>query len=305
MIGRFLKYGACAACLALGTTAGYAEDSGCRLDSVGWMRLGIGARAQALGGAFTARADDGTAPYWNPAFIESFGPYETEFAFMGLPMTLGRRASYFSYIQKLDRNLGSIAAGWHYYRIGGIENRDEAGAHLGDLEDLSNTFALSYGRALDADWRVGATLNYYWRQLAGAEGKGVGLDVAAAYRPKGTWLRWEFGAALKQLSPGLLWTTGRKEAVMPALRLGAAYHIIYDQLIAAADLELTWRQKALPHAGVEWWVWEPLAVRAGLDNLGLYVGAGYRAGPYQFDYSYSVLLEGLSDEHRFTLMYKL
>jgi hypothetical protein len=65
------------------------------------------------------------------------------------------------------------------------------------------------------------------------------------------------------------------------------------------------KQKIIPHAGVEWWALEPVALRMGLDSSGVYMGAGYRYGPVQFDYSYSVLLEGISDEHRFTLMYRL
>lgn len=35
--------------------------------SAAFLRLGFGARATALGDAFTARADDASATYWNPA----------------------------------------------------------------------------------------------------------------------------------------------------------------------------------------------------------------------------------------------
>jgi len=282
-----------------------AEDSSRRLDSISWMRTAVGARAQALGGAFTARADDGTASYWNPAFIESFGPYETQFTLTALPLTLERQGAYLSYIQKLSRNFGSIAFGWNHARIGAIEVRDASGVKLKEEEDLQNTFAASYGLALSPAWKIGATFKYYLHQLPDAEGKGIGLDAAAAYRPGGAGLRWEFGAALKELSPGLYWTTGRREIVAPTLRLGAAYHIIYDELIAAAEVDATYGQKMVPHLGLEWWAWDTLAIRTGLDSVGVYFGAGYRFGQYQFDYSYSALLEGLSDEHRITLMYKL
>jgi hypothetical protein len=281
-----------------------AEDSARRLDNLAWTKIGVGARAQALGGAFTARADDGTAAQWNPAFLESFGAYDTQICLSALPMDLDRRAGFASYLQKLG-DWGGLAASWQYFRIGGIEERDAQGLHTGALEDLQNAFSLAYGLALGADWKAGAALHYYWHALAGTEGKGMGLDLAAAYKPKGPWVRWEFGATLKDLSPGMFWGTGRREPVNPTLRLGAAYHILYDQLIAAVDLEWPWRQKAAPHAGIEWWVWEPAAVRAGLDSQGVYLGAGFRQGPYQIDYSYSALLEGISNEHRITLMYKL
>jgi hypothetical protein len=283
----------------------FASDSGRRFDNLSFLRDGAGARAQALAGAFTARADDATAPFWNPAFIESFGAYETQVAFMALPLTLERRASYAAYIQKLGNNLGSIGASWNYYRIGKIEKRDSEGALLGDMEDLQNAFGLSYGLGLNMHWKIGGSIKLYYHQLADQNARGVGFDVAAAYKPRGDWLRWEFGATLKELSPGINWSTGRHEAVDPGLRLGAAYHIIYERLIAAMDLEMNWQQKMIPHIGIELWAWEPMAARMGMDSLGVYFGLGYRYGPYQFDYSYSVLLEGLSDEHRITIMYKL
>ncbi|NTV51664.1 MAG: PorV/PorQ family protein [Candidatus Firestonebacteria bacterium] len=290
--------------LTLAVSAG-AEDSSRRLDNLAWMKIGAGARAQALGGAFTARADDGTAAYWNPAFLSSFGAYDTEICLMALPLDFSRRAGFLSYGQTISPNWGGVAASWNYYRAGDIEERDDAGLPTGSLEDLANGFSLSYGLGVGPDWKVGTSLHYYWHSLADTEGRGVGLDLAAAYKPKGPWVRWELGAALKDLSPGMFWGTGRHESVNPTLRLGVAYHILYDQLIAAVDFEMPWQQKIVPHAGMEWWAWEFLAVRAGLDPNGVYLGAGYRAGQYQFDYAYSALLDGLSHEHRLTLMLKL
>jgi hypothetical protein len=224
---------------------------------------------------------------------------------MALPLDLDRRAGFFSYGQNLSPDWGGVAVSWNYYRVGGIEERDDAGIQTGSLEDLENAFSLSYGVGLGPDWKVGSSLHYYRHTLADTEGAGVGLDLAAAYKPKGPWVRWELGATLKDLSPGITWGTGRHEAVNPTLRLGVAYHILYDQLIASLDFEMPWQQKIVPHAGVEWWAWEFIAVRTGLDSQGVYMGAGYRSGPYQFDYAYSALLEGLSNEHRITVMIKL
>jgi len=40
------------------------------------LGLGIGAKANALGGAFTAVADDGSALYWNPAGMTEFSDHQ-------------------------------------------------------------------------------------------------------------------------------------------------------------------------------------------------------------------------------------
>lgn len=282
--------------------SGLAEDSAVRLDPLGWLRQAAGARAEALGGAFTARAGDGTATFWNPARVDSLGPYETQISATALPMLLERQAAYTSYIQKLGAGLGSLGVSWQYLHVGHIEERDADGLQIGSLDDLQNAWTVSYGLALDMEWSLGASCKYYLHQIAGEEGKGAGLDLAAAFHPRGAWLRWEFGAILKELSTGFFWSTGRKEPVFPLMRLGTAYHLLYQQLIASVDLEIPFQQKWVPHAGIEWWPWETAALRSGLDASGWHAGAGFRNGPWQVDYSFSLLFEGLSDEHRFSVM---
>ena len=41
--------------------------SGPGTTAANYLKIGVGARATAMGGAFTAIADDATALYWNPA----------------------------------------------------------------------------------------------------------------------------------------------------------------------------------------------------------------------------------------------
>ena len=36
-------------------------------DAYPFLKIGVGAKAMGMGGAFVSLADDGTAPYWNPA----------------------------------------------------------------------------------------------------------------------------------------------------------------------------------------------------------------------------------------------
>lgn len=283
----------------------WSEDSGYRFDNLVWMKLVAGARAQALGGAFTARAHDGTAPHWNPALLEFLRPYETQVTFMALPLTLERRAAFVSYIQTLPEGYGTVSASWHYYRLGLIEERGSDGTRLGAMEDLQNAFSLSYGLTLNPEWKVGGSLHYYLHQVAGEQGQGIGLDLAAAFVPRQARRHWEFGLILKNVSPGLAWSTGRKESIPPTLTGGAAYHIFPGMLITSADLEWTWRQKPVLHTGVEWWPWTSVAVRFGLDAFGIHAGAGYQYQQVQVDYAYSALIEGISGEHRITVMFKI
>lgn len=99
--------------------------------------LGYGARAIGMGGAYTAVADDGTAPYWNPAGISQlkiltftpgfgiYGQYEKNFDFnsmanansfpppvpdsqIGLPIYLGLSTRYAALNAFIDFNINSV-----------------------------------------------------------------------------------------------------------------------------------------------------------------------------------------------------
>src|SRR5262245_29816379 len=46
-----------------------------------WLKIGVGARAEAMGGAFVGVADDATSLYWNAAGIARIDPTKSEFNF--------------------------------------------------------------------------------------------------------------------------------------------------------------------------------------------------------------------------------
>ncbi len=111
---------------------GYASDVG--ITAANFLKIGIGARATAMGGAFTGLADDATALYWNPA---------------GLTQIEGRKfsATYSSWFAGINRGyityvlptLGGVTAvGFNYVSMGEMEGRDEESNPTGNF-GASNT----------------------------------------------------------------------------------------------------------------------------------------------------------------------
>jgi len=66
-----------------------------------FLRMGVGARALGMGGAFTAIADDPSAAYWNPSGLAQIHNFQFEFMNVNLPFD--RTFNYFSATLPLKR----------------------------------------------------------------------------------------------------------------------------------------------------------------------------------------------------------
>ena len=58
-----------------------------------FLRMGVGARALGMGGAFTGIANDPSAAYWNPSGLGQIHNFQFEFMNVNLPFD--RRFNYF------------------------------------------------------------------------------------------------------------------------------------------------------------------------------------------------------------------
>ncbi len=110
----------CMALVAKGNTQGYSAAS--------FLELGIGARAMAMGGAFVAVANDGSAFYWNPAGIstllrsEVFGMYASLFNSLENHFQIGFTRPLYG--------AGAISVNWIRLTVPRIANYDSENLRL-------------------------------------------------------------------------------------------------------------------------------------------------------------------------------
>ncbi|MCD6318198.1 PorV/PorQ family protein, partial [Candidatus Aerophobetes bacterium] len=116
----------------------FASDVG--TTAANFLKIGIGARATAMGGAYTPIADDGTALYWNPAGVAQIEKMEVS-------------ATYNMWFQEINQGylsltfplLGGIAGlGANYIDMGKIEGRDEEGNPTGEFGASDIKISLGY-----------------------------------------------------------------------------------------------------------------------------------------------------------------
>ncbi|MEW6516418.1 MAG: PorV/PorQ family protein [candidate division FCPU426 bacterium] len=277
------------------------------------FELGAGSRALALGSGYTAVAEDVTSLFWNPAGLALLDQveisamhislfYETPYDFLGVAYPL------------LD--WGTFALGAVRLASGGILVRDER-SHLTGVEgslDLRE-YLLGYGRELFGGLRAGATVKIDQMRLLGDFDAGVGLDLGLHYRlPRDAfsqggfdWSGLTFGLMLQNLV-GPVTRLGAVEDRIPLnWKAGMAYRyrtqdsLKQQFLVCGAWERSTWRSSQFS-GGLEYGVWDLLALRGGLNADGWTAGGGVQYAGLALDYA--LASEALGLTHRVTLSYR-
>jgi opacity protein-like surface antigen len=146
-----------------------------------FLKIGVGARAIGMGGAFTATADDITALYWNPA---------------GLAQVYGHQA-YFNHVNWFaDVKVDYAAISSHFGDFGAIGafvdvlsmeqmpvRTIELPEGTGEYFDAGGiTVGVSYARALTDQFSIGFNAKYIRENIWHESAAGFGLDVGTMYR---------------------------------------------------------------------------------------------------------------------------
>lgn len=295
--------------------------------------FGIGGRALGMGGAYAALARDVTAIYWNPA-----GLAHVEFPQIMLMYAELHRAVVSYNFAGAAFPMGPVRTlGFGITRVGvdgiPVTRLTNPALKLGDfyvdengqtrqnrpyvetyISDAEYAFYLSYAIKRSERFSYGGNVKVLHKAIGDFSAWGLGFDLSVLYNPKGGLF---LGASLQDVTTTILaWDTGRREVIVPALRLGAAYPITIPMLggclSPALDVELRFEGRdfaaqaavgpvsADAHVGWEYQFRDLLAVRLGSDVGNLSAGAGIRLPKLQIDYAF-LRHPDLDDTHRISV----
>jgi len=271
-----------------------AAEEGNAMSSLPYFKQGAGARSAGMGNTGTALAMDATAAYWNPAGLAVFSPYRILTYAMYYRSSLDRKSGYISIAENLFGQ--GLGISWNYFGISGIEGRNDAGDFTGGLESQSHCIGISYGRRLWQEVLAGATAKYFRCILAGSKAYGFGFDAGMLYQQA----EFNLGLNIQDINTGICWDTGRKDEVMPTLRLGTAYQVIYETITSAFDIEMTLHKRTRCHFGLECRVVEFCCLRGGWDG-NFTAGIGFEVKNYCLDYAFTFDRYGVGNFHRIGL----
>jgi hypothetical protein len=274
-----------------------------------FLKINMGARAMAMGGAFTGLADDACALYYNPAGIAA------------LP---GKRfiGGYHNYVAEIQSGfLGAVfpLAGGHavavhadYLNYGEFIQTDTTGARTGTFSGSDMYLAVSYGRRLSHNFRLGATGKFIYEKIHDYSATGVALDLGAKWVDDRE--RTAAGVMIQNLGTQLSSLGSDKDPLPLTVRGGASYKPRSIPIVASADLILPRDNRLEAALGMEYYELKPLYVRAGYSTFGsqyrtedsddkwsgITLGVGFDYRSLHLAYAFAPAAE-LGDMHRITV----
>ncbi len=146
-----------------------------------FLQIGVGPRAQALGGAFVSAADDASSLYWNPAGLarssasEAFVTHsewlaDVNFDYLGVMLNMG--------------GLGTAGVSVTMLSVPDMlvrtEDRQEGTGETFDAADMA--IALSYGRAITDRFLVGVNAKFIQQRIWHSSASGFAVDIGTQFR---------------------------------------------------------------------------------------------------------------------------
>jgi len=268
------------------------------------LNAAVGARPLGMGGAFTAVADNADSPFWNPAGLGFINDHEINS--MQTKLSTDADHYYVSYVQPFLG--GTLGISWVQLGTGNmaltsseVDSNNEV-VDLGISSYFSSVYMLAYGKELNDRVSLGLTAKYLTQDMAqvgGGQAYGYSLTPGILIKFPN---HWRLGLKIDELINQQKWQTGAIEESPAKLRVGLAY-VKSNPGLFSLDLCQTLRSGYSATAAVGYeWAKDGVSLRAGYNEDGVTLGAGFFASPAQIDYAY-VTQGSLSREntHRISL----
>lgn len=279
-----------------------------------FLKIAVGARAAAMGGAFVAVSDDATALFWNAAGIARIDADRSELSLnhANWPAEMSfDQVGYVFHMKKIPGAFGVSA------RALTMQPMDETTAYqpygTGNTFDAGMmAFGLTYARSFTDKFSAGVTGSLIHEGLADVSQQSVTFDIGTLYDVGVGGMR--IGMAISNMGSEITFID--RSARVPAIfRVGTSANLwaAKDQkLIGSFEFSHPPDNAERMNAGLEYSFRRYLYLRSGYnyrdDSQGVAGGVGFHfpvsvAGMADLDYSYTDMKD-LGGSHRFSLKFQ-
>ncbi|MDI6735444.1 MAG: PorV/PorQ family protein [bacterium] len=266
-----------------------------------FLKVGVSARASAMGEVFCAVADDVSSIYYNPAGLVQIK--QRTFGLMHTDWLEEVNYEFLAYAEPYN-NDKVFGMSLNYLGMGKMKIKDINNQTLGDFDARDLALSIAYAKKLKENLFAGANLKFIQQELEKEVSSSVAVDGGILYKKEDLSL----GACISNLGTKIKFIKD-KESLPLNLKLGIAYKLLDNRVILALDINRPIDNDINFGIGTEYQVTNNLFVRAGYNSRsdlgnGISLGCGFKVGNFQVDYCF-LPYERLGDVHRFSLQFKL
>lgn len=268
-----------------------------------FLRIGVGARASGMGGAFTAVADDVSTISYNPAGLGHIK--DTQFTLMHSEWIDDIGYEYMGFAHSFG-SAGTLGAEIRYLHMGDILGRALNGERTKNFSVSNLAATLSYGRELLKDVSFGVNVKILRENIEEESSTGVAFDIGELYSIQIADNRLQLGLTIQNLGPGMKFVNN-KEPLPLNLKVGAAYKMLKNSLIMAVDVNIPKGGAPFLNFGSEYSFMNIASARIGYKtekeletSARLSLGLGFNRKDYGLDYTF-VPFNDLGRTHRISL----
>jgi len=273
-----------------------------------FLNIGIGARAAALGGAYTSAADDATAAYWNPAGLVQVKNAQLAFSHFALYQDISYEYLSMAYPLSERITLGAATSYMNYGTIEGYDQYDNPTGEIGGTYDMAA--GLSFGYSFTDKISAGLTAKYVILSLADRSASALAADIGFRYSTP----LFAVGMTAANLGQKIKFDEV-KEDLPASMRAGVSVWPLGPSFMAALEAEKQFDGNISVKNGFEYNYEHRYFVRTGYSyypdedsdrkfGQSFSFGVGALLGPARFDYTFSPEEKFSSESlHRFSVIF--
>lgn len=269
-----------------------------------YLKLGLGAKAPALGENYTALANDSSAVYWNPSGLTQ--AKATQFDFMQMDWVAGISSKTISGVYPLSET--DFIGGYMFlmdtpydeetiYDTSSLNEYKETGDKF---KNSASVIDIAYSRILSEKMSAGIGVKNIHEELAGTKSTGWAVDAGIMYRE--FYPNLDLGLSLQNI--GIVKLRSDEDLPM-TITLGGAYHTKFFNrpLTLLSDIKQPNDNTLRYGVGAEYWLADIFALRGGYNSLYKFTfGVGFKLQNLNADYAY-VPVGDLGVSHRISVGY--
>jgi hypothetical protein len=293
-----------------------------------FLKIGTGAKSQAMGGAFVGLADDATALYYNPAGLTArkqqgqvfdellnkpVNPdLKNRFTASYIDYLIDFQYGFLGYVRRID-SVSSAGASIMYQNYGTFNRLDAQGEQIGTFGASDIAIGLTYSRRLNSRLSVGITGKVIYETIESYSSNGLAADAGFMYLVTDDGST-RAGLALLNLGAQMRGMTSHKEPLPTRIAAGISHKLVGLPFLFSGEVGKPFDNDFYGSLGAELVSLQPFFIRlgwttaskdykTGVDNdiLGGFAGGfGLKYKTYEIDYSYSSYAD-LGSVHRVTL----